>query len=290
MTSSTDHDPVPQASVSLREAAAYLDVHYMTAYRYVRTGRLTAQRINGNWRIAHCDLESLRDEPAPHQRERGTSQPRTAQMLVHRLLRGDEPGGFAVVENALASWATPTDVHLELLSPALRTIGDKWASGEITVAQEHRASAVALRIIGRLGPQFLRPGRRRGSVIVGAQCGDPHAIPVAMVADLLRQAGFEVVDLGADVPPDGFAETAADADRLVAVAIGSTTGGATDALRTTVAAVRQRVPGVAVIVGGAGTEDAGTAEQSGADACSGCSGPALVDMVSDLERPADQTG
>jgi hypothetical protein len=74
------------------------------------------------------------------------------------------------------------------------------------------------------------------------------------------------------------------------VAIGSTTGGATDALRTTVAAVRQRVPGVAVIVGGAGTEDAGTAEQSGADACSGCSGPALVDMVSDLERPADQTG
>ena len=190
MSSSGEQQHQPPSSVSLREAALLLDVHYMTAYRYVRTGRLAAQRVNGNWRVAATDLEAMRQEPAPRERSPRLLVLRAAQMLSHRLLRGDEPGSYAVVENALASWATPADIHLQLLTPALRAIGDQWASGDLTVAQEHRASAVAMRVIGRMGPQFLRPGRRRGTVVIGAHSGDHHAIPVAMAGTSCATRGL----------------------------------------------------------------------------------------------------
>lgn len=59
-------------------------------------------------------------------------------------------------------------------------------------------------VMGRLGPQFAQSGRKRGSLVVGAPAGDRHAIPVTVVADMWRAAHFEVVDLGADTPPESF--------------------------------------------------------------------------------------
>ena len=72
-----------------------------------------------------------------------------------------------MVEAALASGMEPADIHLELLAPALRSIGDGWEAGRLSVADEHRASAVAGRLIGRLGPRFARRGRKRGTVWSG---------------------------------------------------------------------------------------------------------------------------
>ena len=45
--------------MSLREAASALGVHYMTAYRYVRTGRLPATSVDGEWRIRRDDVQQL---------------------------------------------------------------------------------------------------------------------------------------------------------------------------------------------------------------------------------------
>ncbi len=80
------------------------------------------------------------------------------------------------MERALASGAEPGEVHLEVLCPALDLVGERWESGSWTVAQEHRATAEASRVIGRLGPLFRRPGRRAGTVVIGAAPGDPSRI------------------------------------------------------------------------------------------------------------------
>ena len=93
------------------------------------------------------------------------------------------------------------------------------------MADEHRATAVAQRIIGRLGLQFGRPGRSRGTVILAAPAGDLHTLPVAMVADLLRWRRFDVFELGANTPADALAQAVSGADRLVAVGIAATTSG-----------------------------------------------------------------
>ena len=99
-------------------------------------------------------------------------------------------------------------MHLELLGPTLVDVGDQWAVGTLSIADEHRASSVAARIVGRLGPQFTRPRTRRGTVLVGFVEGEHHSLPGAMLADLLRAAGFDAVDLGAETPPDPFVDAA----------------------------------------------------------------------------------
>ena len=88
--------------------------------------------------------------------------------MAERLVAGDEPGVWTLVEAALASGAEPVGIHVDLLAPALRSIGGRWESGELSVADEHWASVVAPRIVGRLGRLFARRGRRRGTVVLGA--------------------------------------------------------------------------------------------------------------------------
>lgn len=205
--------------LSLAEAAEAAGMHYMTIYRYVRTGRLPATRHGREWRVARSDLDALRSpSPGPPGASRAAT-PSARRRLEARMVAGDEGGAWRIVEDALASGSDPADVHLHLLVPALAAIGQRWSNGEIQVADEHRASAVASRLVARLGPRMRPRGPRRGSVVVGAVTGDRHALPSAIAADLLRGAGFEVVDLGADVPAESFAQAAAEAPRLRAVVV-----------------------------------------------------------------------
>ena len=253
--------------ITLQEAATRLGVHYMTAYRYVRTGRLPAERDGARWTVDPADVERLL-HPTPRRR-RGDAPVDVRACLEDRLVVGDEPGAWAVVEAALASGMEPADVHLELLVPALRSIGDGWAAGRLSVADEHRASAVAGRLIGRLGPRFARRGRKRGTVVVGAPAHEEHALPSAILSDLLRGAGFEVIDLGADTPATSFAETGAAANRLVAVLIAVTGPGRERAVRATVTAIRAAGVTAPVLAGGGAIADEAHASRLGADGWSG---------------------
>jgi excisionase family DNA binding protein len=250
-------------TMTLQEAADALGVHYMTVYRYVRLGRLPARKVGGTWEVARADVDAIHSDPA------GDATPRPAAdwsaRLEARLVSGDEPGAWGVVEAALASGTTPADVHTELLAPALASVGSRWETGDLSVAQEHLATAVATRIIGRLGPRFARKGRAKGVVLVTTPPGERHAIPSLMVSDLLRGAGFEVVDLGADVPDDALADIIKDLDGLFAVCISSTRQDADQAIRLTVDAVHRGAPDVPVFAGGASITDADHAADLGVD-------------------------
>jgi len=265
--------------ISLQAAADLLGVHYMTAYRYVRTGRLPATRDGAEWRVDPADVDRLRAaRRAPATARRG-SRGNAMERLQQRMLAGDVPGAWAVVESALVSGATPSEIHLELLAPALRSIGTRWESGDITVAEEHRASVTAQRIIGQLGPRFARRGRTRGSVVIGAPAGEMHALPSAILADLLRDARYTVVDLGANTPKESFVEAAAAADRLVAVCIGVTGSGFDDVVADTIRALRAAGVAVPMLVGGAAIRDAEHAERLGADAWSGPDAASVINAL-----------
>jgi methanogenic corrinoid protein MtbC1 len=181
--------------------------------------------------------------------------------MLDRLLAGDEVGAWNVVEAALASGAEPAEIHLELLAPALRAIGERWAGGTVSVAEEHRASVVARRVLSRLGPRFLRPGRKRGTVLLGAVAGERHEIPGAIVADQLRAVGLEVVDLGADTPAASFVG-AAERFAPACVLLSVTGAGHEAAVAETVAALRNGARW-RVLVGGAAVPDEQTAERLG---------------------------
>lgn len=288
--------------LTLPEAAERLGVHYMTAYRYVRTGRLPAERDGAEWRVRTADVDRLRTERAERETRaartedapRGTASRRSrgaaATRLERALVAGDEAGAWSVVESALVSGATPAEVHLDILSPAMTSIGRRWQSGELSVADEHRASGVAQRIVARLGPRFARRGRTRGTVVVGAVTGEHHAIPGAILADLLRGRGYSVVDLGPDTPPESFVDAAQDASRLVAVVLGTIASGRDRALRRTIRHLRESGITAPVLVGGPGVSDEARARALGADGWTGRDGDAActaVDAVAGRARVSD---
>lgn len=250
-----------RVDLRLQEAAERLGVHYMTAYRYVRLGLLPARKDGAEWRVRLADLETFRANPRPAGRTRRAPW---AERFESRLLAGDAASAWAVVESALAGGADLAELYLGVMTPALVSIGERWASGEVDVAVEHRASVITEGILGRLAPRFSRRGRTRGTVVVGAVPGERHAIPVAFVADVIRVAGFGVVNLGADVPSASFAVAATEADRLVAVGVSSTMPGRDRAVTGTIRAVRRAVA-VPVVVGGAGVDGDDHARRLGAD-------------------------
>lgn len=251
--------------LSLSDAADRLGVHYMTAYRYVRTGRLPASKQGGTWVVSAADLETFAAgagatvsgaDHSPEAQPRRTAVRSTyASRLEDRLVRGDERGAWGVVEEALTSSLTPDEVYTDVMAPAMASIGERWARHELDIEDEHMASTIVHRLAGRLGPRFARRGRHRGTVVVGAPAGDAHGLPVMLMADLLRGRGFDVVDLGADTPPTAFARAAANADRLVAVGICATSAGNDEAVGEAAAAIAAAT-GAVVVLGGQGVDEA----------------------------------
>ncbi len=281
--------------LTLEQAASALGVHYMTAYRYIRIGRLPAEYRSGRWYVHPCDLakaaRTKRSRPVDGASE-GAAAPvpgpdastPTVDLMQDRLLAGDAAGAWLIVENALLA-GSPSDVHLEVLAPCLRRIGDSWARGEISIADEHRATALALGLIGRLGPLFARRGRHRaGTVLLAGAEGDTHAIPLMMVGDQLRGAGFSVNQLGADVPLDALVATAAGIDGLLAVGLSASTAQAAANAARAVTALHRRLPGVPVFLGGPAVRSEEAARELGADGWARDAATA-VSLLTSLESP-----
>ena len=238
-------------SLSLSEAAEILDVHYMTAYRYVRLGMLPATQQGRRWVVRRDDLSAFSEAP-PASTERGDAD--WVERLLARMLEADMSGGWGVIEAALASGMTPAGAYELLLVPALRRVGDLWAAGDIGVADEHAASQVATRIVARLAPRMARPGRRRGTVVLGSTQTEAHGLALSIAADLFRNAQFEVVDLGTNLPAESLAATVASRSAVTVVALSLPPPGQREEIARSIAAVRA-VKDVKVVVGGSGTSE-----------------------------------
>jgi MerR family transcriptional regulator, light-induced transcriptional regulator len=270
-----------EGRIGLDEAARRAGLHYMTVYRHVRTGRLPALQRGGRWWVMPTDLARLtvRQPAGPGARPLRDGDGR--RRLLGRLVAADYGGAWALVEERLARGASPADVYLRLLGPALHEIGERWAAGDLSVEAEHRASAVALRLVGRLAPRFAPRGTpRRGTVVMGGAPGDPHLLPVAMAVDLLRARHLRVVDLGANVPTASFCDAAAAAPDLRAVGVSLSDGKRAGAAASALRAVRRSHPGVLLLAGGPAVPDADAALALGADDWAP-DGLAFADLLAD---------
>jgi excisionase family DNA binding protein len=258
----------PARQLSLHEAADLLGVHYMTIYRRVRLGILPARKIGGSWMVDPADLERSTTTPDRGRRRRGEGHPRVAtwqERLLARMLGGDVAGGWQVIEAAMASGLEPGEIYVRVLAPSLHTIGTLWRSGDISVDQEHLASSVATTVIGRLGPRFVHPGRKKGVVIVAMPPGERHGLGVAMLADILGDAGYGVLNLGPDTPAASLVAAMRDAGSLAAVVVSVVDIERRPAAGRLLAAARRELPSVPRLVGGNAIPDESVALDLGAD-------------------------
>ena len=140
------------------------------------------------------------------------------------------------------------------------------AAGGLGIEQEHLATGVALSIVGRMGSRFQRRGRRLGTILVAMPTGERHMLGAAMLADILGQAGYEVLNLGADTPPSSLARAIAAHDDLRAVIVTVVDSTRLPAAARLIAAARRIDGGPPVIAGGFAIPDLATARSIGADA------------------------
>ena len=257
--------------LTLDEVKDVLGVSYMTAYRYVKSRRLEGYQVGGVWHIPREALQEFQEEKnRPKKSIEAFGDSRRTTNYVVELERcftaGDSSGAWEVLKRAIDSGADVERVYLEILSPTLADIGARWAAGEIDVSVEHQASAITARLIGQLSPRCFKRGRRRGQILIGGSTGERHVLALAMLGDLLRLQGWEVLDLGGDTPAESFVYAAGKMPDLVAVGVSVTSEESEASATATVAALRAAIgPNVPVVLGGGGIRDEKHAHDMGAD-------------------------
>ncbi|MHA6525545.1 MerR family transcriptional regulator [Tessaracoccus sp. G1721] len=152
-----------------------------------------------------------------------------------------------VLRRAFASGSFE-DVADGWLLPSLVRIGEAWEAGELSVAQEHFASAGLMRAISATFD--AAPVAATGpTVLVGLPPGDRHQIALLTFATCLRRRGVNVVYLGSDIPVDEWVR-AADGRRARAAVIGVTSERFVERAQAVVDGLAQVSPPLSVWVGG----------------------------------------
>lgn len=122
------------------------------------------------------------------------------QELLDALISGDQLAATQVVDNLVSQRWEPTFVYENAIGHCLAEIGARWHNGDLSIAVEHRATQIALRLLSRAQDVYA-PTRRVGRrALVTSVEGDNHLIGGLVFADLLRFEGWEVDFLGADSP------------------------------------------------------------------------------------------
>jgi B12 binding domain len=157
----------------------------------VRTGRLPATRGSALWLVDPRDLGAVvtsAGTPGRHKAAGPATIPAgLVRRLVSRLVAEDEAGAWVIVETSLSAGTAPDTLVVDLIGAAMRLVGDRWAAGDHTVDDEHRATSVAQRLVARLGPQFTGRGPKRRSVLLGTPPDELHGLPTSMAANILRR-------------------------------------------------------------------------------------------------------
>jgi 5-methyltetrahydrofolate--homocysteine methyltransferase len=199
--------------------------------------------------------------------DQGTEQLMTdKQKLYDAILNGDARNAAAITQDALAAGAGPLVLVTDCMVPAMDEVGKRFEAEEYFVPElllSARAMKSALQL---LRPLLAASGARpAGRVVIGTVKGDLHDIGKNLVASLLEGGGFEVHDLGADVPAERFIDAVRNKHAHI-VALSALLTVTMPSMKTTIealkeAGVRDRVK---VMIGGAPVTRH-YAEQIGAD-------------------------
>ena len=159
--------------------------------------------------------------------------------IVSAVLTFDGDKVTEVTRKALREGRDPVEV-VDDLTKALRVVGKKFEDGEFFLMHLVAAAEPVQRVIKDvLEPEMLKKKEARkslGKVVLGTVAGDIHDIGKNIVGAMLFAAGFEVYDIGKDIPPDQFVAKAKE--------VGANLVGASALLSTSLPMQREIVEGI----------------------------------------------
>lgn len=121
----------------------------------------------------------------------------------------DAPGAAALASRAMETGINPT-AALDALTESIREVGDAFGSGELFLPElvgAAEAMEAAMPIVEKVIKERGESRTSAGKVVAGTVFGDIHNIGKTIFGTLLTADGFEVIDLGINVPTEKFVET-----------------------------------------------------------------------------------
>ena len=131
--------------------------------------------------------------------------------MKQSIIDGDEEAAAAVAQQALDAGIDPLEAINAGYVAGMSYVGEQFAEGEMFLPDMMLAAEAMKAAVAVLEPEMTRRGTQRtmlGKVVLGTVKGDIHEIGKNLVATMLSASGFEVYDLGVDVPFDKFIEKA----------------------------------------------------------------------------------
>ena len=179
--------------------------HDIAAIRWLRERTVAGMTISQ----AIQQLRSLGEEAfaeAPPEQHSGPRSPATLTMeLLAALLSFDEARASALVSEAFALYRVE-EVCLQIFSPVLVEIGERWHRQEATIAQEHFASHFIQRCLVSL-LQAYTPTVTRGRIVTAGAPDEEHELGIMMLSVFLVRRAWQVVYLGGNVPLADLVQT-----------------------------------------------------------------------------------
>ena len=156
-----------------------------------------------------------------------------------------------LVQEALDEGSAPGEI-LQAMVDSMGVVGDKFSSGEIFVPEMLIAAKAMSKGVEVLKPLMAGDGSTSlGTCIIGTVAGDLHDIGKNLVSMMIESAGFDMVDLGVDVPADTFVQAIKDNANVKLVACSGLLTTTMPALKEAVQTIKAAYPDQKVIVGGA---------------------------------------
>jgi corrinoid protein of di/trimethylamine methyltransferase len=193
-----------------------------------------------------------------------------AQSILAQMIKaveeGDEVLAASAAEAAVAAGIDPQEAILEGLVPGMVELGRQYEVGECYVPElivAAEALYAGLAVLQPLVTASTEGKRSSGVVVIGAVQGDVHDIGKNLVKLMLEVSGFEIHDLGRDVPMEQFIEECQthSADLLCMSSLMTTT---MKAIKDFMPQIKATLPDVKVMIGGAPISQR-LAEEWGAD-------------------------
>jgi 5-methyltetrahydrofolate--homocysteine methyltransferase len=174
------------------------------------------------------------------------------QNLYKAVMKGNRNGIISVTKDALAQGEKPDELLNEVLLPAINEVGELFDKGKYFLPQLIGSAEAMKNAIEILEPLLLKEADERDMpvVVIATVEGDIHDIGKNLVALMLKNHGFKVIDLGKDVPKEEIIKAARENHaKIIALSALMTT--TMQRMREVIAYAKEEGVGCKIMIGGA---------------------------------------
>lgn len=125
--------------------------------------------------------------------------------LLEALISGDRVRTRTVAEESVRTMGLDA-FYVEVLTPAMHEIGDRWREGDLSVSMEHLASNIVRDLLDSLNARIRVTYRTRGTAVLCTPQGEMHSLAAKVFEGLLLQRGFRSWNIAASAPTDSIVD------------------------------------------------------------------------------------